>query len=482
MGKFGLGKKGDGEEDSSRLALFSSRNKSKSPAPPSNNPYAQPSIPPDPYTQAKMNAGLYPPQSVPPPNPSRPSFQSDPPSQSGNPYGNMRQHGPPQASYGNMRPPGPPQMGYGEYEPPPSGYGGDNKYGPSRGTPGGVGYEAERFDRQNPYGQDSADVNPRYVAGGYGGLGRTNSNATATTDVNREELFGEARERDQRRRQNGPPDYNSADAGQEPRQEPSYGAYGDRQLTAEEEEEEDIEATKQEIKFIKQQDVSSTQNALRMAIQAEEIGRNTLARLGAQGESIHKTEQNLDIAENQAKVGEDKIKEIKSLNRSMFAVHVNNPFTATTRRERREEEILRRHQMEREQREATREAAFRSTQRMNQNFKSLSDAEARVSQPAKRSLAERAKYQFEADSEDDQMEDEIEDNLDQLSGAASRLNILAKATGAEIEQQNEHLIRISAKVCLPDTRCCLRMLTCPEQSDRFDDNLHTQTERMKRIH
>jgi hypothetical protein len=59
-------------------------------------------------------------------------------------------------------------------------------------------------------------------------------------------------------------------------------------LTAEEQEEESVNADKQEIKFLKQQDVSSTRNALRLAQQAEESGRDTLARLGAQGERLHK--------------------------------------------------------------------------------------------------------------------------------------------------------------------------------------------------
>lgn len=39
------------------------------------------------------------------------------------------------------------------------------------------------------------------------------------------------------------------------------------------------------------EDVSSTRNALRIAAQAEETGRETLARLGAQGEMIHETEK-----------------------------------------------------------------------------------------------------------------------------------------------------------------------------------------------
>ena len=129
------------------------------------------------------------------------------------------------------------------------------------------------------------------------GLGRTSSN---DTDANRNDLFGNAAQRQQQQEPSGygqqpggygstpggygqstPGSYGGASSG-------GYGAYGDRELTAEEQEEEDIGATKQEIKFMKQQDVSSTRNALRLAQQAEETGRDTLARLGAQGERIHK--------------------------------------------------------------------------------------------------------------------------------------------------------------------------------------------------
>lgn len=59
---------------------------------------------------------------------------------------------------------------------------------------------------------------------------------------------------------------------------------------------EDVQATKQQIRQLKNQDVASTRNALRIAAQAEETGRGTLARLGEQGERIHNTEKNLDLA------------------------------------------------------------------------------------------------------------------------------------------------------------------------------------------
>lgn len=440
MGKFSL-KKGDNDEDSGRLALFGSRSKSKSPAPPSNNPYAQPAIPPDPYTQAKMSAGIVPPQGE-----ARPGS---------NPRAGYRPGPGPQGSYSGLPGPGQQRPSHGGGNPyagnQPSNYG-DNKTGPPQGGYGGSGggYGPEKFGNQNGYGGAANGGNP-YASiqqtsgtsreGGYGGLG---SSSLYENDSSRDELFGGAQQRMQQKQPQpgGPPDYqyNNANEGGDR----SFGAYGDRQLTAEEEEEEDIQATKQEIKFMKQQDVASTRNALRVAAQAEEMGRNTLARLGAQGERMHNTDRNLDIGNNHINIAEDKTKELKTLNRSMFAVHVNNPFTAKERRTRRDEQIMDRHHAEREAREATREAAFRSTQRMNQNFKGLEDTPG--GPQAKQSLAERAKYQFEADSEDDAMEGEIDRNLDDLTGAARRLNLLARATGEEVEQQNQLIQNIAEKV------------------------------------
>jgi protein transport protein SEC9 len=50
MKKFGFGKKGEGDEDSNRSALFGSR-KNKAPANPGANPYAQQPTGADPYAQ-----------------------------------------------------------------------------------------------------------------------------------------------------------------------------------------------------------------------------------------------------------------------------------------------------------------------------------------------------------------------------------------------------------------------------------------------
>ena len=88
----------------------------------------------------------------------------------------------------------------------------------------------------------------------------------------------------------------------------------------------------------------------------------------------------------------------------MFAVHVSNPFTASSRREQQDADVLERHQLERAQREATRRAGYDTDQRMQRTFKDIEKVEPNAAAKKQASLAERAKYQFEADSEDDEME------------------------------------------------------------------------------
>ncbi|KUJ24086.1 uncharacterized protein LY89DRAFT_713014 [Mollisia scopiformis] len=454
MKKFGFKKSEGGDEDSLKASLFSRSSKNASPAPAASNPYAQPQQAADPYAQDNnkyANMGSVGPSGPSPYQAARQGLPSGPgPARGGLPSGPGANRG----GYG-----GAPAVDRG---PAASGGGyGAEKYG------SGGGYGANRYDGAPSYGAESGS---KYGPGGYGGLGRTNSNETTTTEDNREALFGGAKDRYSQRGaippSNGRPGGGySADSGTSG-QDSGYGAYGEeRQLTAEEEEEEDVAATKQQIRFMKQEDVSSTRNALRIAAQAEETGRATLARLGAQGERIHNTEKNLDLAANHNRIAEEKAKELKTLNRSMFAVHVSNPFTASSRRAERDQEIIEKHRQEREQRDATRQAAFGTQQRMERAFSELQPGDVGYRAPqTKASLAERSKYQFEADSEDDEMENEIDSNLDALGHAAGRLNALARATGKEVDEQNKHIDRIIQK------------------SDRVDDQIAMNRARLDRIH
>jgi hypothetical protein len=460
MKKFGFGKKSDyADEDSARSALFSRSSKKSSPAPAASNPYAQPPQAADPYAQDTnkyANMGSV--------GPSGPS-----------PYQSARQkYGLPSGPAANKEPANGPPAGspapaYGRASASNgSGYGSE-KYG------SGGGYGANRYDGP------PADTGSRYGPSGYGGLGRTNSNDTTSTEDKREALFGGAKDRYAQKsalpptngRPGGGYSAESGTAGESA----GHGAYGEeRQLTAEEEEEEDVQATKQQIRFLKQEDVASTRNALRIAQQAEESGRATLARLGAQGERIHNTEKNLDLAANHNRIAEERAKELKTLNKSMFAVHVSNPFTSAQRKAARDQEIIDKHEAEREQRDATRKAAFSSQQRMERAFKDLQPGDVGY-RPAqnKASLAERSKYQFEADSEDDEMENEIDNNLDAIGHAAGRLYSLARATGKEVDEQNRQIDKIIDKVRWLRIKFTMLLTTVEERSCRHP-NCHEQGE------
>ncbi|KAI9669335.1 MAG: Meiosis-specific subunit of the t-SNARE complex [Alyxoria varia] len=417
MKKFGIGKKdkGDDADDSKRSQLFGKSSKSKSSAP-SANPYAAPQngLGQDPYAK---------PQGYPPNDPSRSSVASQPP-----PYPGGGKEGGSATSRARQ-----------DKSPvPPGGYGGAPRFN-NQGYGNQGGYGGDRFG-----GPNGGANPPGRSGGGYGGLGQTQEG-----DDNRDALFSGAKQRaDERQHQGLPPDNGQPGGGygMEPGYDQQrYKKYDqDRQLTAEEEEEEDVQDTKEQIRDMKQQDVSSTRNALRIAAQAEESGRATLERLGAQGEKIHNTEKNLDLAASGNREAEEKAREIKHLNRSMWAMQVNNPFTKTRRKADRDEKILETHRTERAERDATRAAAWASANRQAETDRKLRDPQNPATK--KSNLAERSKYQFEADSEDEAMEDEIDSNIDALGGAANRLNRLGKAMNGELEVQNKHIDRIGEKV------------------------------------
>ena len=198
---------------------------------------------------------------------------------------------------------------------------------------------------------------------------------------------------------------------------------------------------------MKQDSLSSTRNAIRIGLEAEEQGRTTLARLGTQSEKLSAVERSLDVSAAHARIAEDKARELKKLNRSMFAIHVGNPFTAQSRAEEEERKIMERHEMEREEREKNRRDAYDSAQRvntaLNQNY-----GRGGKKPGSKSTITSRSMYSFEEDEEDVQIEKDIDANLNTLGDITARLKGLALATQQEIKAQNEKLDTITNKVYL----------------------------------
>lgn len=302
---FGLNKK-DKEADlaKDKKSLFGSRSKSstKAPASQSSNPYAAQSQSNDPLAGKSSNPYANEPKNDPyAPGSSASIRSSQPPTSSfGNLSLNSEAGGPPPSYPGSSAS----VAKRDDKSPVPSGgYGGGAPRYQSQGSYGAPqGYGSDPYN--NGQGQQQQQQQQsRYGPSGYGGLGRSNSQDTMATDAGRNALFGDAPQRaaaqpPQQQDEsygNAGSGYGSTASGVDG-MAGAYGGYGaesGRQLTEEEQEEQDVTAAKSEIKFIKQQDVSSTRNARRAAEQAEITGRETLARLGAQGERIHNTEKNL---------------------------------------------------------------------------------------------------------------------------------------------------------------------------------------------
>ncbi|KAJ8495864.1 hypothetical protein ONZ51_g1454 [Trametes cubensis] len=238
-----------------------------------------------------------------------------------------------------------------------------------------------------------------------------------------------------------------------------------------EETEEDVEGIKQSMRFLKQDSVNSTRNALRLAREAEETARNTVTKLGSQSEKLADTERHLDVSKGHSLRAEDKTDELKQLNRSIFRPVIT--FNKDAKRAAQEAKIQARYDEEREEREKAMRDIRETQDRLGRaatygmrgdeegigggsgRFRTASELQARKSQ--------RSRYQFEADEEDDQLEDELDDNLDEILDVSKRLKALGTAMSSELDTQNDRLTRITDK------------------ADKLDYSLYKNTQQLNRI-
>ncbi|KAM0750808.1 hypothetical protein T439DRAFT_334447 [Meredithblackwellia eburnea MCA 4105] len=254
------------------------------------------------------------------------------------------------------------------------------------------------------------------------------------------------------------------------------GAYSGNQDAgqdqAQQNEDEEVEGIKQQMRFVKQESLASTRNAVRIAREAEETARATLDKLRDQSDRFANTENYLDMAKAHNSRAQDETKELEALNRSIF--RPNMTWNKQAKRDKEEARIMARHAEEKAAREETRRVQYESHQRIQQTYvvktsrpfvfalKLILSTQIRFT--AKQGMdraadnarlqggqgkakgAERSRYQFEATESDDEVENEIDGNLDELSGISGRLKTLALAAGQQLEDQNKVLVGIAGKV------------------------------------
>lgn len=482
MPRFGFSKD---DEDGKKASLFS-RKKSSGNTNQDDNPYAQQSQQADPYAapmtslqrqQASMGlpvgprggrGGL--------PSGPGPKAGGGPLPPRGGPNDNPYAASPGPGSYGV-----PPANG-----PPPASYGGP----PPNNSPNqqSNGYSAGGYGASGGYGSNKYDSAPSYGSGGYGG-GAGGGSATRLSarrggyggmggrteddvdDSSRQALFGDAPQKFAERRQEASSKYaNLADGAGG-----GYGANGDadeggdgygekRELTAEEQEDEDVKRMNQETRYLRNETDQSLDRSLMIANQSVETARSTMARMYNQRERLLNVESNLDEAANHNKIAEHRAAELKHYNRSMFAVKVNNPFTSKQRAAQQAQAAIDEHRSEREQREETRRLAYLSNRNAEQNFEKLertADQNRRLGQ-TKSGIS--SKFNLEDDDEEDiQKEQAIEQKMDLLAGAVGTLNMTARAMNEFATEDLDHIDRIAGK------------------SDNVDDQVRANRYRLERI-
>jgi len=273
-----------------------------------------------------------------------------------------------------------------------------------------------------------------------------------------------------------------------------------------EENEEDVEGIKQQTRFVKQESVNSTRNALRMAREAEETARNTLTRLGDQSgmsnnypsvhptanffetEKLANTERHLDVSKGHSGRADDKTDELKQLNRSIFRPVIT--FNKDSKRAAQEAKVQARYDEEREEREKAMLDIRNTQNRLGQaqtygrededqevigggnigrgRFKTADQLATRKEQ--------RRRFQFEGNASDDEVEDELDDNLDEIGDMTKRLKALGTAMGQELDSQNSRIERIEGKTVGLDNKIFrnterVRLFQIPASNSMLIDDL-----------
>lgn len=233
-------------------------------------------------------------------------------------------------------------------------------------------------------------------------------------------------------------------------QDLGYERRPSQQQLFEDSEDEDVEYVKREIRQTKQETVESSRRALQIAAEAETSGRNAMGMLGDQGERLSNSANQVALGRVQARIGERNADELQRLNHSIFIPNVSNPFNSRRRNQLKEQKLRGEQEFDRLEREALekqqRESENRIADGLNGSGYGYSETAMRVKQRMNRDNPQRKMYQFEADSDDDALEDELDQNLDGLSEAAKRLHGLSLKINDEVTDQNARIERMGGRV------------------------------------
>lgn len=154
----------------------------------------------------------------------------------------------------------------------------------------------------------------------------------------------------------------------------------------------------------------------------------------------------MDLSKAYSDRASSQASELKQLNRSIFIPVVKNPFTKGSRERKAMDRVQRDHQEHLAERDDIRKFEYDSSVRVEDAHRKANREKGKEGYHKGRTQSDRSRYQFEADQEDDDIEDEIDSNLDLLGDATARLRAMATGMNDELTSQNRQLNKITKKV------------------------------------
>ncbi|KAJ1823072.1 Protein transport protein S9 plasma membrane t-SNARE [Coemansia sp. RSA 2599] len=231
-----------------------------------------------------------------------------------------------------------------------------------------------------------------------------------------------------------------------------YGAgntYSQRQQSvADDDDDDDVDVIKSKITQVKQETLDSSRRALKRLEQTEDVGINTLTKLGEQSEQLNAINTKMEMTSINAENSVESTSKLRTLSKSIFHVHIDNPLKKKKRRE----EELAKLQAEQERRRRAQDAEHErnalSRRRVNQyNGSAAMDFRGPLgtmdansgdvvrSGPRGSHHTNQGNSRYVFEDEDPEVEQEIDSNLDEMSNALSRLKGLAVNISEELDAQ-----------------------------------------------
>lgn len=195
-----------------------------------------------------------------------------------------------------------------------------------------------------------------------------------------------------------------------------------------------------ETKRIQNESVSSSRRALARLNEAQSMGESSLNMLNSQSEQFNRMERKLDEASANAKNVEAKVDHLKSLNKYFFL-----PSFGGGKAARREEEFKRQQE----------EQSFQSktARQRDEHWNSRNERVAKREERFQHSNSGgRSFYSTPEGLERDDTENEIDNNLGQISSGLSRLKMMGLAMNEEMDSQQDQLRRINDRTDATKTK------------------------------